>query len=227
MFAGFDNIDTTNAAFVGGLGRVKPEFVNNVESGINHRGRTLDLNLSVFDMQFRNEITPVGALSYIGLPLRKNVGSSRRSGLELDGMWRGHSRVVIGANATWMRARIAEYTDDATQQRHQNVVPLLTPAFTTNHSAQVLVTGALRVSLDGRYVGRSFLANNSDARFVTPPGYVLDGATTWTTTRVSLMVLLRNALDRRFFSGGYTDGSTSYYYIWAPRNLTITTRVRF
>ncbi len=33
-------------------------------------------------MNFRNEIAPIGALSYIGNPLRENVGASYRRGVE-------------------------------------------------------------------------------------------------------------------------------------------------
>jgi hypothetical protein len=42
-----------------------------------------------------------------------------------------------------------------------------------------------------------------------------------------VLAQLRNAFNREFFSGGYTDGTTSYYYVAAPRNLTLTTKVGF
>lgn len=227
MFAGFDNVDTTNADFVGPLDRVRPERVNDFEAGITHRGRYMDVSVSAFAMRFRNEITPIGELSYIGLPLRKNVRSSSRDGLEVDLTWRGLSRAVIGANAAWMRARIAEYTDDATQQTFRDVPPLLTPAFTANQSVRVALTRSLSLGVDGRYVSRSYLANTGDGRFVTPPAWLMDAALTWSPGRVSVLAQLRNAWDRRFFSGGYTDGTTSYYYVAAPRNLIVTTKFGF
>ena len=227
MFAGFDNVDTTNAAFVGPLDRVRPERVTDTELGLTHRGRQADLTVSAFLMRFHNEITPIGELSYIGLPLRKNVESSTRSGVEMDFTWRGFDRAIFGINATLMRARIAEYTDDATQQTFRDVTPLLTPAFTSNQSVQFILARSLRLGLDGRYVSRSYLANTGDSRFVTPPAWLMDAALTWSPGRVTVLAQLRNVLDREFFSGGYTDGATSYYYIAAPRNLTVTTRVGF
>jgi iron complex outermembrane receptor protein len=39
MFAGFDNVDTTNIDFIGSLDRVKPETVRDVEIGYNFEGR--------------------------------------------------------------------------------------------------------------------------------------------------------------------------------------------
>jgi iron complex outermembrane receptor protein len=227
MFAGFDNVDTTNAAFVGPLDRVRPERVTNAEAGVTRRGRNLDVTVSAFAMRFRTEITPIGALSYIGLPLRKNVRSSLRDGVEADITWRGFRRAVFGVNATWMRGRIDEFTDDATGQTYRDVPPLLTPAFTSNQSLQFALTRSLSLGVDGRYVSRSYLANTGDARFVTPPAWLMDAALTWNVRRLSVLAQLRNAFNREFFSGGYTDGTTSYYYVAAPRNLTLTTKVGF
>jgi hypothetical protein len=84
MFAGFDNLDTSNAAFVGDLRRVKPEQVRDLEAGTVFRSSMIDVQADAYAMQFHDEITPIGTLSYIGTPLRKNVGfelpARRRSG---------------------------------------------------------------------------------------------------------------------------------------------------
>jgi iron complex outermembrane receptor protein len=85
MLAGFDNLDTSNVAFVGPLSRVRPETVHDLESGVTLTRGSLHLQGNVFSMDFRNEIEPIGALSYLGLPLRKNVRASYRRGGGLDG----------------------------------------------------------------------------------------------------------------------------------------------
>ena len=47
MFAGFDNLDTTNAEFIGELDRVKPESVRDLEAGLaayaRHPGEAMEL----------------------------------------------------------------------------------------------------------------------------------------------------------------------------------------
>ncbi len=63
MFAGFDNVDTSNVAFVGALDRVRPERVSDVEGGATYSMRSLGLRGNVFAMYFRDEIAPIGALS--------------------------------------------------------------------------------------------------------------------------------------------------------------------
>lgn len=229
MFAGFDNIDTTNAAFVGPLDRVRPERVHDAEAGVLHESATFSLSGNVFDMRFRNEITPIGELSYIGLPLRKNVRASFRQGVELEGAYRGsqESRFAASANVAFTRSRIAEYVDDATGQTYRDVEPLLTPGIVANNRISFAPTRSTWIHVDGRYVGSSFLANTADSRFVLPAAYTMDGTLTMDFGAHSLLLQLRNLGDRRAYAAGYTDGSTSFYYVEAGRNLIATARLRF
>lgn len=143
MFAGFDNVDTTNADFVGPLSRVRPERVHDGEAGVRWRATSLSANVNLFAMRFRNEITPVGELSYIGLPLRKNVRASYRRGLEADVTWQPVSAITASANATLSRNRIADYTDDATGATYHDIDPLLTPTVLLNHAVDWRMAPAL------------------------------------------------------------------------------------
>lgn len=227
MFAGFDNVDTTNIDFVGPLSRVRPERVYDGEAGVRWRTRSLSANVNVFDMRFRNEITPVGELSYIGLPLRKNVRSSYRRGLEADVTWRPIPSLAASANATISRNRIAEYTDDASGATYRDVEPLLTPAVLLNHALDWQMTPGLSMSLGGRYVGRSFLANTGDRAFMTPSAYLADAGLAWRSGRHELALHVMNVGSARFYAAGYTDGTTPYYFVTAPRAIFVTATVGF
>lgn len=227
MFAGFDNLDTTNADFVGPLSRVRPERVRDTEAGVTYRSPNIALTANLFSMDFRNEITPIGALSYIGLPLRKNVRSSFRRGVEVDGRWRLTPRLAVAGNVTASHNRIAEYTDDASGETYRDVEPLLTPRWVSNHSVEFSPGRSLRLVLDGRYVSRSYLSNTSDRRFTTPPAYAVDAAADWRVGDVSFLAQLRNVTNARVYTGGYTDGVTPYYYVLAGRNLQVTARFGF
>lgn len=227
MFAGFDNLDTTNADFVGPLSRVHPERVRDTEAGVTYHSAALELTANLFSMDFRNEITPIGALSYIGLPLRKNVRSSVRRGIEVDGRWHLTSRLVLAGNGTASYNRIAEYTDDATGVTYRDVEPLLTPRFVSNQSVAYTPADGVRLMLDGRFMSRSFLSNTSDRRFTTPSAYALDAGADWTLGSVTFLAQVRNVTNARVYTGGYTDGTTPYYYILAARNLQVTARFGF
>jgi iron complex outermembrane recepter protein len=227
MFAGFDNVDTTNADFVGPLSRVRPERVYDGEAGVRWRTTSLSANVNLFDMRFRNEITPVGALSYIGLPLRKNVRASSRRGIEADVTWRPVPTIATSLNATLSRNRIAEYTDDATGATYRDVEPLLTPRVLVNHAVDWQMMRDLSVSIRGRYVGRSFLANTGDAAFTTPPAHLLDAAVAWQRGPHELAIQVLNVGSARFYAAGYTDGTSPYYFVTAPRAIFATATIGF
>ena len=226
MFAGFDNLDTTNAEFVGALDRVRPESVRDLEAGVAVRAGRVGVQANVYAMDFRNEISPIGPLSYLGLPLRKNVHRSYRRGLEIDLAVQATASLTATANATFSQNRIDEYTDDATGVTYRDVEPLLTPRAMANASLVYAFGTAVRATLDGRFVGRSYLANTGDDRFTTPGRATADASVGWSIDRYTLGIRANNLTSTRFYTGGYTDGATSYYYLLPPRSWFVTLRAR-
>ena len=226
MFAGFDNLDTTNVEFVGELDRVKPESVRDLEAGVAARLGRVGVQANLYAMEFHNEIAPIGPLSYLGLPLRKNVSRSYRRGVEVDVAVQATTALTVTANATVSQNRIDEYTDDATGVSYHDVEPLLTPRATANASVVYALGRSLTASLDARFVGRTYLANTSDARFTTPGRATADASIAWTITRYTLGIRATNLTSTPFYTGGYTDGTTSYYYVLPPRSWFVTLRAR-
>ena len=229
MFAGFDNLDTSNVAFVGDLSRVRPETVHDVEAGVTLSSSSLRMQANVFSMDFRNEIEPIGALSYLGLPLRKNVGASYRRGVELDANYRFTPAFWASANATLMQARIADYTDDASGTSYHNVEPLLTPKVVTAQRVGWDLSRYLSLWGEGRYTGRSHLDNTGDPSLILPAAYVVDGAATahFGAGRHALEIRGNNLTNSKRYGSGYGSGSTPYYYVLPPRNLFVTLKLGF
>ena len=229
MFAGFDDLDTSNVAFVGSLERVRPERAHDLEAGVTWAGHALALQANAFGMWFRNEILPIGELSAIGTPLRKNVPSSRRVGVEMDASWRGIPRLLVSGNATVMRGLIDRYTDDASGVTYEHVEPLLTPRVLLRHGTELRVTSSLSLGANGRYSSRAFLRNTGEAQFVLPPSYVLDATLSWRPRalggRHELLVQGNNLLNSQRYSSGYSDGADSYYYVLPPRNIMVMLRL--
>ena len=177
MFGGSDNLDASNVASIGDLSRVKPETVHDVELGATFRSRETDVSVDAYSMDFRNEIAPIGALTVEGSPLRKNVAASYRRGVEGDVTYRAIPRVVLTGNVAVSANRIRDYTDSSgdTPITYHNVEPLLTPRLTTFERAQLAATRNVSLALESRYTSRSFLQNTSDARYVLPAAFNLDG----------------------------------------------------
>jgi iron complex outermembrane receptor protein len=226
MLAGFDNLDASNSTFVGPFRRLSAEQVHDAEAGVRRRGRRWTLDANQFAMEFRNEILPIGQLSYIGTPLRSNVPSSWRRGMETDVSARPTDRVQLGFNATAMRARISRFTDDASGISYRDVPPLLTPEFTSTQSASVDVTRAFSLDATGRFVGSSRLTNANDAALSLPSQYTFDVAARWAFGNVGLTALINNATNARRFASGHASAGEARYYVQPPRNAQLLFRFR-
>jgi iron complex outermembrane receptor protein len=229
MFAGFDNLDTSNVAFVGALDRVKPETVHDLEVGANYRGSVLDAQANVYSMDFRNEIAPIGLLTDLGSPLRQNVGSSYRRGVEADVTYHPVPRIMLSANLSASMNRIDTYTDltgDAPVTYH-HVEPLLTPRFLTFERAAFAATRTLTFSAEARYQSRSFLQNTSDPRFVLPAMTQFDASVSWHLRGYELIARGSNLADSKSYGSGYASGGTSYYFVVPPRNVFVTAKIGF
>jgi iron complex outermembrane receptor protein len=225
MFGGFDNLDTSNVAFVGPLSRVRPERAHDTEAGVRLGGGAWSLDANLFAMQFRNEILPVGELTYIGTPLRRNVGSSWRRGVELDLRARPGPHVTVGWSATAMQARISEFTDQATGTTYREVDPLLTPRFTSTGSVEWQPTPAISLAAIARYSSRAQLDNTGNPD-LTLPGYLTTDLRAVLERGVfGLALHLNNATDARKFGGGHVSFGEARYYVLPPRNLFLEARI--
>ena len=236
MFAGADDLDSVTARSVLPLTRVRAESVRDLETGMTWRGATVTAQANVFLMQFRDEIAPIGAINEIGYLLRKNVTRSSRRGVEGDLAWRLSPRLTAVATASLTDARIDEYVDDASGTLFRNVTALMTPKFVSGHGIRAELAPWVSLDADGRSTSRMMLTNTNDPRFVVPASWYADVGVTLRARRTSVLVQLRNAFDRRVYTGGYpgpaADGADPaalepYYYTLAPRHLSVNARVAF
>ena len=236
MFAGADDVDSVNAPSALPLTRVHPESARDAEAGIIWRRPTIALQANLFLMQFRNEIAPIGQINEIGYVLHKNVAHSVRRGAESDLTWQLTPRLTAIATASLTDARIREYRDEASGEVFHDATALLTPKFVSGHGIRADLASWLSLDLDGRYTSRMMETNTNDARFVVPASWYADGGVTLRIARQSVLVAVRNLFDKRVYTGGYpgpavgsADGNAMepYYYMLAPRNLTVSARVVF
>jgi iron complex outermembrane receptor protein len=228
LFAGFDDVGAAEAEFIGSLRRVRPETVHDLEAGASYRTPALSLRANAFLMRFRNEIAPIGELSYIGLPLRKNVPRSSRAGVELEGrLGAEEARLQGGGTLALIRARIDSYTDDASGVTYHDVHPLLTPPLLARGWAELRATPRLRLGAAAQYTSAAFLANDDDRRFMTPAALVLDAHAALSVRTSELMLEVNNLTSAKAYTSGYSDGSSRYFFPVAPAHLTVTLRQRF
>lgn len=222
MFGGADDVNDDLAPVVLPLDQVHPESVTDVEAGLRWTGRALDLAVNGFTMQFRDEIAPIGTITINGTPLRKNVPRSHRTGIELEGAWRPSEAVTLTGNAMLMRARIEEYTDDATGVTYRDVAPLLSPSLIATLDGRWQASRRLEVGATLRHVGQSQLANDGSETQVLPSATLADLRAAVRLGRFEVRGQMLNAFDANAYASGYTDGTSRYLFPVAARTFLAT-----
>ncbi|MEZ4818865.1 MAG: TonB-dependent receptor [Bdellovibrionota bacterium] len=223
MFAGFDNIDASNVADIGDFSKVKPETVVDYEAGSKWIWNRGQIHLNLYHMQFRNEIAAIGELSYIGLPLRKNVASSYRKGMELfihldpTKQFRLHTQVNLSRN------QIASYTEDQSNQTYTHVQPLLTPTLQFSQMIGYKPKPWVELSITGRYTGYSYLDNTSNDDFTVPASLIFDGSVDFLffRDRSLLKFWINNIANTKYTLSGYVADGESNFYPMARRNYYV------
>lgn len=213
MFGGFDNLDESNVEFVGELYRVKPEHVNNYELGIRYSTEHVKLNLNAYVLDFRNEIAPIGEISYIGLPLRKNVPNSRRSGLETEYEINLLASLTLNGNVAYQNSNISKYKADYDDVTYYDVPHLLSPELILNNSLKFNVSN-IEFEWIARYVSSSYLDNTENDDLMLPSYLTLDAHITYTFNNVKASILL-NRIDMNgpIYTSGYVVDSERYFYV--------------
>ena len=246
-----------NATVRHDLAAVIPESVVNFEGGVNLNTSGLALQANVYLMEFRNEIALTGELSEIGLPLRRNVDSSYRRGVEIDLKWIPIPNWSVLHSLNVSRNRIEEWTQfyDVFDEQgtwtgsepitYQNVRPLLTPELVFNLGVE-WANRDTSIGLMGRYVAESHLDNTGLSQFRTPSLTNLDLRASqslgrwWQGANARITLFVNNLLDNRDqFPSGYSyqflvrdsTGDTldgiPFYYPLATRNFVVSLALGF
>jgi outer membrane receptor protein involved in Fe transport len=233
MFAGADDVDSVAAPSLLPLTRVHPETAYDLETGVTWHRSTVRAQGNLFLMQFRNEIAPIGEINAIGYVLHKNVARSVRRGVEGDLTWQALPSLAVVGTLSVTDARICDYRDDASGIVYHDVTALLTPKVVSGHGIRAELASWLSLDVDGRYTSRMMLTNTNDPQFVVPASWYADLGATFRVARQSVLVQIRNALDRRVYTGGYPGPGPNanemepYYYPLAPRNISVNARLTF
>ena len=225
MFAGFDNLDTSNVSFVGPLETVRPERAHDLEAGVRVERQQWTGSANLFAMEFRNEILPVGALSYIGTPLRTNVPASWRRGAEVDVAWQPGRFLEAGLNATMMRSRIREFTDASSGTSYRNTEALMSPRFISGQRITLTPMDALSLSVHSTYTSRAQLDNTGNSALTLPASFIANASAEWRAGRHVFALHVNNVANANAFGGGHVSGGEARYFVVQPINLFLVARL--
>ncbi|HRU22870.1 MAG TPA: TonB-dependent receptor [Candidatus Latescibacteria bacterium] len=223
---------------------VKPERVINFELGTGYRSPRINAMLTLYHMDFRNEIVPwVGQISEAsGNPVTGNADRSVHRGIELEATATPAHFLELGGNVSINNDHFVRYTEhqmdwDAWQTvslpRNGNRIAGF-PTMLANARAR-LTHGGWSLGATWRYAGRQYLDNAENTANSIAPYHVTDVSLAYRIEKrfglkgMEVRVSVNNLFDRLYEASGYVDDvyavasqnaiyATPYFIPAAPRN---------
>ncbi len=229
---GYSNREPTRTDLLNGVSA--HERVRDIELGWRHRRNKYSLEVNVFDMSFRNEISKIGALverSY--MEIRQNVPHSRRYGLEMMAQLNMSAQFFANLTGSLMGTNISEYQSAGTDLR--NIEHILAPRFIITPTLNYTPYQRLSLMVMARHVSSSFteLSNNPD--FTLPAYTVLNSQINYQlSSSINLQLTASNIFNTLYFAEGRPtdrnfDGTIDEmgFRIQPPRNFSMMIRMSF
>ena len=234
LFSGSAQLNPTNLAAYQNTENVLPEEVNDFEAGLRLGGKAFQAEVNFFWMEFRNEIAATGQrLDDVGfVVLRRNVPSSFRRGIELQGQWQSETGLFLSAMGSFNDARIREYPVAELDTVYENVRPVLTPQFMGQLTAGYQFFGWAEFSLTGRYIGEQFIEPTNQPDLRVPASFVLNARLrlAWIEDWV-VEVDAFNLLDTLYYTygevGSFAGQTVPAYFVQPPRNFNVQVTYQF
>ena len=221
--------------------------------GIHPNGNKPQLRLSQFSvnlfwMQYKDQLVLTGALNDVGAPLRTNIASSFRRGIELEGIKDVslfNRNLRLYGNLTLSDHRILAYDEilydytngfDVVSIHHHNTPIAFAPRSISSIVLQYNLGKNWQMSWQWKYVGQQFMDNTGNEDRSLPAYHVQDLILQHTKTlarsEIQTTLTINNLLSTQYVSNGYTYGyivgqriDERFYYPQAGRMVWLGLKV--
>ena len=217
-------------------GTVKPlsERMGNLEAGWDRATDRYAVGLNYYLMDYDNQLVLTGELDNVGNPIRANVGSSFRTGVELNGLVKLGEKVSWNANATWSINQNVDYvmTDASNQTVTRNTAIILSPNWIAGSQLSWDAFPNFSAALLTKYVGKQFLDNTENDELSLDPYLINDFRISYTLQPkgikgIDVSLLVNNIFNVEYSSNGAVWDGYAYYYPQAGTNFMAMLGVRF
>lgn len=220
------------------------ESLNNLELGYRYAKGRKQIGLTMYHMDYTNQLVLTGAVNDVGEAIRTNVASSYRQGLEFEFQYPLSKDLQIGGNATFAQNKIESFTEyvgewdgnyDIIEINHKNTDISFAPNAIAMAILSYKVSKAVQIDVTNKYVGKQFLDNTqSDERRLKAYNnidfairYQVQNVNGLTGVQVGLFV--NNILNDFYTPDGYTFSGFiggerqdfNYVYPMAGRNVML------
>lgn len=212
--------------------RPKSEQLTDLETGFRMHKKTWLINVSLYNMQYKNQLVLNGQINNVGAYNRVNVASSFRRGIELEAQKDLGRYVSVGGNLSLSQNQILNYSEyvDSTDAagnyaQHRVDYKRTDIAFSPGSVAAVILSVRpiknLEFTFTEKFVGRQYLDNTSNSKKTIDPYAVLDARVNYSVKtkiipQISFMFSVYNVLSKDYVTNGYTFsqyyGSELYHY---------------
>jgi len=210
MFMGEDNLISYSA--------VNPEMVTDYEVGFSYLSERFKFKSNLYFMDFKNEITLIGALGSNGLPLMMNVDKSFRSGIEIETsiilLDNENGRLTLNNNTNLSYNRIND--------NGMKFQPLYTPPVVSNAELNYKY-GPFNLAFTAKYHSSSYLDFSNN--YTTPSFIIYGGSIGYTYKDYTISGRVNNITSVRYYTNGYVVDNLRYFYVNAPLSGYITIKM--
>lgn len=204
------------------LQQPKPEQLQDLELGLEHKTTRSSWAINLYYMNYRNQLVLTGRINDVGAYARTNIDKSYRMGVELQGSYKALDWLTVLGNLTLSENKVLnfeEFYDDYDEGGQKSIAYEKTDiSFSPSllGSASVLVTPFknAELALIGKYVGRQYLDNTSNKSRSLDAFYTQDLRLSYSikgkaVKDMTLIFQVYNLFDTLYEPNGYTF---SYQY---------------
>ncbi len=240
-----DFVDAVNDSLV------KPEYMTDLEFGYKISGNKYNFSLNGYYMNYKDQLVLTGELNDVGAPLRTNVSSSFRRGLEFSGSYLFTPDLSLSGNVTLSQNKIKSFNEsiytydyNIVAINHQNTDIAFSPSASVSGQLQYRIWNKsksqfLEAAWMTKYVGKQYLDNTQNERLTIAPYLVNDLRISYhiaSTEKCDLQLnaWVNNILGEVYSSNGYTYSYINvtrvteiFYYPQAGRNYSFGISLKF
>lgn len=207
------------------LSRPKAEQLMDIEAGITHRFKNVNVGINLYDMEYKNQLVLNGQVNDVGAYNRVNVDYSYRRGVEVELSANLTKYVTFNGNITLSQNKVKDFTEfiDSSDVNYTVFTQYKKTYTTTDISFSPNVVAAanltfkpikhLEISVLNKYVGKQFLDNTSDNERSIHDYFVTDlrlnySIYTKLIKEINLIAVIYNISNTVYETNGY---NYSYY----------------
>lgn len=212
----------------------RPEQLIDYEIGARWHTGSIHVEANAFYMDYYNQLVVTGELTDVGFALRRNVGRSYRTGIEVAASYRHHKWEVFAntsisqhINRDWK-----EVINDTTILNLGNTPIALSAGQILQAGITHHLTKAVSATLIHRFVGRQYLDNTGNRHLSLNPYHVTDARLTahlpadW-CRELSINLFVNNLFSTLYASNGYVFDGVAYLFPQATRNWLLNVTIGF